>query len=157
MMDRRGIAAVVAVSLLMLGMVLLDRSPWPQPPRVQSSPELAVNSSARGVVAMAPTPSGAVAKAPASSRQTASREPPPVPFSFLGRIVEGGETTILLYATGRTFKVRGIGPLDPDYDVAEIHADHLVLNYLPLNARQFVGLSSRGVVIGGLPGDSQQD
>jgi hypothetical protein len=157
MMDRRGIAAVVAVSLLMLGMVLLGVSPQGQAPSVQSSAALPVSSSARGVVAIVPTPSAGVAKAAPSSRQTASREPPPVPFLFLGKIVEDGETNILLYATGRTFKVRGIGPLDDDYDVAEIHADHLVLRYLPLNARQFVGLSSRGVVIGGLPEDSQQD
>jgi hypothetical protein len=102
-------------------------------------------SHASGVFAMAPTHAGAEPAFPPVHRPAVASTPqaPALPFSFLGKITEGGATTILLHASGRTFKVRGAGPLDERYSVDEIKDDHMVIRYLPLETRQVLELESR--------------
>jgi hypothetical protein len=84
---------------------------------------------------------------------------PPVPFLFLGKITEGGETQIVLYRGGRTSTVRHAGPLDDQYQVDEIHDDRLVLRYLPSGVQQVLGLSSQqyAFIPNASPEDTPQD
>jgi hypothetical protein len=84
---------------------------------------------------------------------------PPVPFSFLGKITEDGETKVVLYRGGRTLTVRHAGPLDDQYQVDEIHDDRLVLRYLPLGVQQVLGLSSQqyAFIPNASPEDTPQD
>lgn len=85
-------------------------------------------------------------------------QPPALPFTYLGRMTEGAGSVVVLGARGRTFKVRGPGSLDADYEVEALFEDHLVLRYLPLDARQVLALASRQpVVAGALSAEYPQD
>jgi hypothetical protein len=111
------------------------------------------------VSAAAPPPRGQAANSPALTRApltiTPSTQPPALPFSFLGKLTEGGETRIVLYSGGRTLDVRHAGRLDDQYQVDEIHDDHLVLRYLPLGVQQVLALASGQDAF--FPGGSAED
>jgi len=112
-----------------------------------------------GVYAMA-----ALAKSPAlpAAMQPAVEATPmqdrPFPFSFLGKITEGGEETILLHGAGRTLKVRHAGPLDERYVVDDVLEDRIVIRDLSLGTRHVVELAAREYAIpGSLRGEYPQD
>lgn len=123
----------------------------------QATSEAAVAASARsGVFALPAAPTrGAVAR-PAAT--TAARQEPPFPFSFLGRIREAGEETILLHGAGRTVKFRHTGPLDDRYVVDDLFDDRVVIRDVASGARHVVELSAREYGIpGSLRGEYPQD
>jgi hypothetical protein len=95
----------------------------------------------------------------ASPQPVPRPQPPELPYSFLGRITEGGIDTIVLHGAGRTLKVRGLGPLDENYAVEAIRDDHLLLRHIPTGAQQALALESRnyGVMFGGSAADTPQD
>ena len=72
-----------------------------------------------------------------------SRQPPSVPFKFLGKVTEGDETLVLLYGGGQTLTVRGIGELDDDYVVDAIDEAYVVLRHVSLGESQIIELASR--------------
>ena len=112
--------------------------------------------SASGVYVM--KPAAAVREAPPQRTQVPAPQAPAFPFSFFGKMSDGGVTTIVLYGEGRIFKVRGTGPLDDRYQVDAIYDDHLVIRYLPLGTEQVVELSSRQYdVPASLRGEYPQD
>jgi hypothetical protein len=117
-----------------------------------------VRAAASGVYVMrAPVTDSSQARAP---RPAEARPPhaPPLPFSFLGKITDGVQTQILLYAAGRTFRVSGQGPLDDRYQVDEVHDDRLVIRYLALGTQQVLPLIAQQVrVPGSLGGEYPQD
>jgi hypothetical protein len=85
--------------------------------------------------------------APAAARVSQTVDPPrpqapSLPFSFLGKVSEGSETSIFLYRGGRTLTVRGPGRLDDNYEVESIQEGFLVLRYVPSGERQFLELAS---------------
>ena len=80
---------------------------------------------------------------PAYSARPSSRQPPSVPFKFLGKTTEGDETLVLLYGGGQTLTVRGIGELDDDYVVDAIEEAYLVLRHVSLGESQVIQLASR--------------
>jgi hypothetical protein len=108
-----------------------------------------------GVPAIAAASTPAVAAAPV---------PPPVPrapalpFTYVGRWEENGQTIIYLLENGQVFPVRGPGPLDERYAVQSVSADALVLKYLPIGEEQTLALvraAGGGSAAGGTPaGDS---
>ena len=108
---------------------------------------------------LAPSPTAGQNVPAASQRPVTRPQAPELPFSFLGRVTEGGESTIVLHGSGRTLKVRGIGPIDDNYVVEHIRDDHLVLRHLPTGAEQALGLESRnyGVMMGASAADTPQD
>jgi len=88
------------------------------------------------------------ARAPASApaprrRDERAAQAPPLPFSYLGKVIEDGATTIVLHADGRTYKVRRPGPLDARYLVESIFDDRIVIRYLPLGIAEVLPLSAR--------------
>jgi hypothetical protein len=61
---------------------------------------------------------------------------PPLPFRYLGRMVEDGTTVVFLAREERNYIARAGEALDDDYSVASIGDEHVVLVYRPLDVRQ---------------------
>ena len=61
---------------------------------------------------------------------------PPLPFAYLGRMVDDGQTTVFLVRQDRNYIVRLGDTLDGAYRVDSIEEHKLVLTYLPLGAEQ---------------------
>jgi len=61
---------------------------------------------------------------------------PPVPFTYLGRLAEGPQTTVFLAAGDRNLVVKAGDVIDNTYRVDEIGERVLVLTYLPQNLKQ---------------------
>jgi hypothetical protein len=61
---------------------------------------------------------------------------PPLPFAYLGRMIDGEDTTVFLVRQDRNYVVRAGDTLDGAYRVAKIEEDALVLTYLPLGTEQ---------------------
>ena len=83
----------------------------------------------------------------------------PLPFAYLGKLTENGESVIVLHGGGRMLKVRGPGPLTEDYEVDAVLENLLVLRYLPSGAQQTLELSSRQppAIPYSSPAESEQD
>jgi hypothetical protein len=62
--------------------------------------------------------------------------PPPVPFAYIGRLAEGGQTTVFLAQGERNLVVRAGDVIDNTYKIEEIGQSTLVLTYLPQNVKQ---------------------
>jgi len=61
---------------------------------------------------------------------------PPIPFAYVGKMVEGGTTTVFLARANDNYLVRAGDTIDGTYRVEKIDDDAMVLIYLPLRARQ---------------------
>jgi hypothetical protein len=65
---------------------------------------------------------------------------PPLPFTYVGKWIENGQTTVFLARGGNNVAVRGVGKLDDTYAVESIDDKRMVLKYLPLNQPQVLSL-----------------
>lgn len=74
--------------------------------------------------------------APASARRREPPLPPPLPFAFFGRMVEGGQTVVFLSRQNQSFAVKAGDTIDNSYRVEEIGTAAIELTYLPLGQRQ---------------------
>ena len=149
---RRGLALLAAVALVA---ALLYWSRTPPQPQVQIEAQSA-KPAAPAVPAARPT-SVTPPQAPGAAARRGPQAPD-LPFAFLGRLTEGGESVILLHGGGRVLRVRGVGPLTNDYEVTAIYDNHIVLRYLPLGTEQKLELASRANAITfDSPADSPQD
>ena len=63
-------------------------------------------------------------------------QPPPLPFSYMGKLVEGKVTTIFLTHDDENYIARLGDTINERYRVEEIGEDQMVLTYLPLKRRQ---------------------
>ena len=63
-------------------------------------------------------------------------QPPPLPFTYMGKLVEGKVTTVFLTNDDQNYIARLGETLDDDYRVEEISENGMVLTYLPLKRRQ---------------------
>ncbi|HEX6363684.1 MAG TPA: hypothetical protein VFZ93_12040, partial [Albitalea sp.] len=93
-----------------------------------------------------PFGSPALEPAPATLREPPPAPPPvpqapPLPFTYLGKWVEDGRTTVFLGRSGQPVAVRGVGRLDGTYAVESIDDRRIVLKYLPLGTLQALSLS----------------
>lgn len=61
---------------------------------------------------------------------------PPLPFTYLGKFVDGDVVTLFLSKQGQDYKARLSDVLDNDYRVEQIGDDSVEFTYLPLNTRQ---------------------
>lgn len=71
------------------------------------------------IVAAAPTPA-----------------PPPLPFRYMGRLVEDGKPEVFVLRGEEHFSVAAGDRLGSDYRVEEVTESEIVFLYLPLNIRQ---------------------
>jgi len=79
---------------------------------------------------------------PPQRRTTVKREPPPLPFTYLGRIVDGDATVVMLARENVSFVVRLGDTLERDYRVSRIGDEGITLHYLPLNVDQTLSYSA---------------
>lgn len=63
---------------------------------------------------------------------------PSLPFSFIGRMVDGNEVTIFLSQNDRQYIAKEKDVLDDTYRVDKIGEGDAVLTYLPTNAQQIL-------------------
>lgn len=61
---------------------------------------------------------------------------PPLPFSYMGKMLEDGRTTVFLTRQNRNFVVSAGDTIESTYRVDEIGAHSMTLTYLPLNIKQ---------------------
>jgi hypothetical protein len=76
---------------------------------------------------------------------------PPLPFAYLGKLVDGGQTTVFLATPDRNYIVRAGDTLDGRYRVEKIEEDRLALTYLPLDTQQTLPLGAAPAPAGVLP------
>lgn len=67
---------------------------------------------------------------------------PPLPFRFLGKLVEEGETRVFLAYQGRYLIVRGGDVINTTYLVEDIAGGRLRLRYQPLNEIQMLEIGA---------------
>ena len=72
----------------------------------------------------------------------AAPQPPPLPYAYLGKLIQGDETVVFLTRQDRNYIVRSGETLEGRYRVEAIEEERLVVNYLPLNMRQTLTFKS---------------
>lgn len=75
---------------------------------------------------------------------------PPLPFAYVGRWIERGETIVMLSSGGRNYTVRAGEKVDATYLLEKIDDDKLVLRYVPLDQAQVLPFAG-----GAPPADTQ--
>jgi hypothetical protein len=70
------------------------------------------------------------------------RGAPPLPYTYLGRWVENGQTQVFFTAHGRDYRVPIGGLLGIDYRLKSIDERQVVLEYLPLGVTQTLALQA---------------
>ena len=82
-------------------------------------------------------PKGAAASAAAmAAPPPPPPQAPPLPFSYVGRLVEDSDTTVFLASGERNLIVKPGEVIDNTYKVEEVSERAVVLTYLPLSQRQ---------------------
>jgi hypothetical protein len=144
--------ALVVLALVLGGSVVTGRerpAPAPEPPRgeMRTAPpadfdleKLKRSKEAHPITdlfepkSLAPPPLAAAAAAP---RAPAA---PPLPFAYLGRIVDGGETKVFVIRNDEYFVVSGPDALDRQYRVEEVGPNAITFLHLPTGTRQVLPL-----------------
>lgn len=70
---------------------------------------------------------------------------PPLPFVFLGRMIDKGEVTVFLSKNGQQYTAKVNDVLDDTYRVDSITAGNAVLTYIPLNIQQTLVFNSTAI------------
>lgn len=63
---------------------------------------------------------------------------PPLPFAYVGRMVDNGITTVFLTGQGQDYRLKLHEVADGIYRVEEINDSYIAFTYLPLNLRQML-------------------
>jgi len=69
---------------------------------------------------------------------------PPMPFAYMGKLVEDTTTTVFLARQDRNYVVRAGDTIDGTYRVERIGDDGLVVTYLPLKIQQTLPFGEAG-------------
>jgi hypothetical protein len=67
---------------------------------------------------------------------------PPLPYTYIGKMVEEGQTVVFLTRQERNYAVRSGDKLDNIYQVDDIKSNVMLLTYLPLNLQQSLMIGS---------------
>lgn len=67
---------------------------------------------------------------------------PPLPFQYLGKVVEGGEIKVFLAQQGKHLIARAGDAIDGVYTVEEVAGGRMTFLYQPLNERQILAIGS---------------
>jgi hypothetical protein len=65
-----------------------------------------------------------------------------MPFTYLGRLAEGPQTTVFLSAGDRNLVVKAGDVIDNTYRVDEVGERMLMLTYLPQNVKQLIPIGA---------------
>ena len=71
-----------------------------------------------------------------------TRTAPPLPFAYIGKVIEGGKTEIWLERGGELLAVAPGAKIGADYRLEAAEGDTLAFTYLPLGLRQTLDLPS---------------
>lgn len=77
--------------------------------------------------------------APSSTASNVPPPPPsapPLPFAFIGRMIDGNEVTLFLSRNGQQYVVRKNERLDDTYRIEEITSTEATITHLPTNTQQ---------------------
>lgn len=102
----------------------LRRTPQESPRADPFAQKSWVVAARRDALAAAPPPPPPAPKAP------------PLPFTFFGKAVEGGQVTVFLARGENSYAVRAGETLDGTYRVERVDERAVVFTYLPLGTRQ---------------------
>jgi len=72
----------------------------------------------------------------------AAPQPPPLPYVYLGKLIQEDETVVFLSRQDQNYIVRSGERLEDLYRVEAIEEDRLVVKYLPLGIRQTLAFES---------------
>jgi len=61
---------------------------------------------------------------------------PPLPFAYMGKLIEDGQMTVFLTKQDRNYVVKSGDTIDGMYKVEEVSARIMTLTYLPLKIKQ---------------------
>jgi hypothetical protein len=67
---------------------------------------------------------------------------PPLPYTYLGKLIHEGETVVFLTREDRNYIVRAGETLEERYKIEAVEEDQVVLSYLPLRVRQTLAFES---------------
>ena len=67
---------------------------------------------------------------------------PPLPFTYIGKMMEDGKVVVFLTRQDRNYTVRSGDKLDNTYQVDEIKPAVMTMTYLPLNQQQTLMIGS---------------
>ena len=73
---------------------------------------------------------------PAKAPPPPPPEAPPLPFKYMGKIMDGGQVVVFLAKQDINYVVRAGEKLDNNYQVDEIKPGMMTLTYLPLGQKQ---------------------
>jgi len=109
--------------------------------KLRRKPSMEPDSEAFGARNFRPAPpkapKGTAASAAAMAAPPAPPpQAPPLPFSYVGRLVEDSDTTVFLALGERNLIVKPGEVIDNTYKVEEVSERAVVLTYLPLSQRQ---------------------
>ena len=65
---------------------------------------------------------------------------PPLPYRYIGKLVEDGRLEVILLRGADHITVAEAGPLDAEYRVDEVNEKRIAFTYLPLNASHVLEL-----------------
>ena len=79
---------------------------------------------------------------PKSNLPPAPPQAPPLPYTFVGKMVDDGQIIVFLTRQERNYAVRSGDKLDNIYQVDDIKPNVMLLTYLPLNLQQSLTIGS---------------
>lgn len=77
---------------------------------------------------------------PPQNRSPPPPAAPPLPFTYLGKLVEEGVLTVFLTRQDRNYVIKAGDVIDGTYRVDTINPSTLTLTYLPLDIKQSMSL-----------------
>ena len=66
--------------------------------------------------------------------------PPPLPFNYMGKLLEDGKWTVFLTQQDQNYAVKAGDTLDGTYRVDQVEAQRVVFTYLPLKMQQTLAI-----------------
>jgi hypothetical protein len=78
----------------------------------------------------------AAGEAPAAAAAPARPSAPPLPFTYLGKVIEDGRLSVFLSRGGQNYSVGAPQQLDREYRVDKVTETRITFTYLPLGSRQ---------------------
>lgn len=75
-----------------------------------------------------------------SLQRSATRAAPPLPFRYIGRLLENGKLQVLLMRGGAVYSIAPGDEIDGEYRVERITESTISFTYLPLKTKQDMNL-----------------
>jgi hypothetical protein len=67
---------------------------------------------------------------------------PPLPYTYVGKIMDGGQVIVFLAKQDRNYMVKEGETLDGIYRIDDINAGTMLFTYLPLNQQQILAIGA---------------